>query len=199
MKNKVDIERIKEEVKQLRNDTVTVKPVNIDWAQRIDENGEGYKSWSCEECPECEEEVLTDACHTEHKYLDMNTDCEGYIAADGPMMNYYYPLPDDMDCEDARKLSGPIVLIEFDDGNWALALSGGGMDLSWDICRAFIDLGYLPPIEFRLPEFAGDEWTYDRARIVMAMLRSLECAHNWIKSSVRHLVHLEEYLKKGDT
>ena len=35
-------------------------------------------------------------------------------------------------------------------GDWeaALAVSAGGMDLSWDVCEAYLLLGYLPPLNF---------------------------------------------------
>ena len=37
-----------------------------------------------------------------------------------------------------------------------LALTGGGMDLTWQICEAYMRLGYLPPTHFsRLPRYAG--------------------------------------------
>lgn len=85
-----------------------------------------------------------------------------------PMMNYYYPLPyyeGDPGADQARlyKSSANVVLVKIigvddDEDVYALALSGGGMDLSWDICQAFILLGYAPPLQFcDLPDFAGQD------------------------------------------
>ena len=38
-------------------------------------------------------------------------------------------------------------------GESVMGLAGGGMDFSWDICTAYIRLGYLPPFHFcDLPE-----------------------------------------------
>jgi hypothetical protein len=77
---------------------------------------------------------------------------------DGPMMNYYYELPvfNQIESEAAAKLDGlPLCLVEVDD-RYALALTGGGMDLSWEICEAFMRLGYLPPVSFcDLPAMCG--------------------------------------------
>ena len=83
-----------------------------------------------------------------------------------PMMNYYYLLPyyeGDPGADQARlyQSSANVVLVKItgvddDEDVYALALSGGGMDLSWDICHAYILLGYAPPIQFcDLPDFAG--------------------------------------------
>jgi hypothetical protein len=82
-----------------------------------------------------------------------------------PMMNYYYKLPNHhtFGPSDARKLEGlPLCIVTFGRGQGALedeqalALTGGGMDLSWEICEAFMRLGFLPPAAFaRVPAMAG--------------------------------------------
>jgi hypothetical protein len=90
------------------------------------------------------------------------------------MMNYAYPLeslridmrgtllgdsvPDSIGAhgfpttvhEAAHALRGlPLCIIERLDGEgYELALTGGGMDLSWEICEAFVRLGFLPPVHF---------------------------------------------------
>ena len=78
--------------------------------------------------------------------------------SEGPMMNYFYPVsdytPGDME-EWAAKLDGlPLCVVELD-GERGLALTGGGMDLSWEIAEAFIRLGYYPPTWIDLPAMAG--------------------------------------------
>lgn len=102
-----------------------------------------------------------------------------------PMMNYYYPLPyyeGDPESHQAilHQSSANVVLVKIigvddDEDVYALALSGGGMDLSWDICHAFILLGYAPPIHFcDLPEFAGqDNQREPFASILKACLQSV--------------------------
>lgn len=102
------------------------------------------------ECPRCGEQGETDQ-------------------DEGPMMNYFYALPDhariDPTTAAERIAHLPLCVIEFtkygedvDDSlpNYALALTGGGMDLSWQIAEAHMRLGYLPPATYcDLPNFAG--------------------------------------------
>lgn len=93
-----------------------------------------------------------------------------------PMMNYYYPLPD-FDGNEAGegqllldRHGGAVAIVELDpngDTQYALALTGGGMDLRWDICEGFMLLGYLPPVYFvDLPRFAGKQLTERAAWII---------------------------------
>lgn len=72
--------------------------------------------------------------------------------AEGPMMNYFYPVDIDDLADAARALvDSPLVPVEIG-RQTGLALSGGGMDFSWEICEAFVLLGMLPPVHFaRLP------------------------------------------------
>jgi hypothetical protein len=68
-----------------------------------------------------------------------------------PTMNYLWPLADYSGDGQADQLvldlwGGPIVLVEVA-GNSYLAMSGGGMDLSWHIARAYMLLGHLPPAD----------------------------------------------------
>lgn len=89
------------------------------------------------------------------------------LYAEGPMMNYRYPTGDSEDnvggygnATDAagaayRLRDLPLCVVEYND-DIALALSGGGMDLSWEIIEAFVLLGYMPPVHFcDLPGMAG--------------------------------------------
>ena len=77
-----------------------------------------------------------------------------------PMYNYAYPLPHLFVNSDVAqailvKNSNVCTVVILDDEP-VLALAGAGMDFSWDICRAYILLGYLPPFHFcDLPKMAG--------------------------------------------
>jgi hypothetical protein len=95
---------------------------------------------------------------------EMGTEVEPHDhGADGPMMNYAYPLPDlgtaDDEYDAAMRIRNyPLCIVrDLNGGGFALALTGGGMDLSWDICGAFVALGMLPPVHFAsdLPKMAG--------------------------------------------
>ena len=105
-----------------------------------------------------------------------------------PMMDFFYPLPDfedqknyrgfeEYEVKDAVDEAGNITLIkklkESPASAYGLALTGAGMDFSWDICRGYINLGYLPPIHFcdDIPDFAGMDYEDPRNKIVIAACR----------------------------
>ena len=115
-----------------------------------------------------------------------------------PMMNYLYPIEVD-DPEQAQSVLYrahlPVcVVVVKDNGEWQpyLALTGGGMNLSWEICEAYMRLGFLPPVHFcDLPAIAGrgqsgrDQW------IVQACLRSVEAMRirlNWTERSLKSIL-----------
>lgn len=98
-----------------------------------------------------------------------------------PMMNYYYPLDayhwkDSPEQLQARLdlFGGSCLLVEMDD-KVVLTLMGGGMDLTWDICTAYILAGSLPPAHFAsdVPEFAGMKLDKKNKIIITACERSL--------------------------
>lgn len=87
--------------------------------------------------------------------------------ADGPMMNYFYPVsdytPGDMRDWAAKVADLPVCVVEIGDER-GLALTGGGMDLSWGIAEAYVRLGYYPPVWLDLPAMSGrGESAKDRA------------------------------------
>lgn len=157
---------------RLNCDAVECKPVTVDWAERMGEDMEGWRAFEAFTCDECGRVVVASSLG-ENECRDLleeitvteedgsegeeRNQCRCTIHAEGPMMNYYYPVKIN-DCEEAAKLIAhlPLCVIEFEDGETALALTGGGMDLSWEICEAFIALGYWPPVHFcDLPEMGG--------------------------------------------
>lgn len=97
--------------------------------------------------------------------------------AEGPMMNYWYPCPaagDDPVVAAARLASLPLCVVEVD-GEWGLALTGGGMDLTWSIVEAYVRLGQLPPAHYAaaMIDAHGGSFTADEAFLVGAALRTL--------------------------
>ena len=96
----------------------------------------------------------------------------GAVSAEGPMMNYWYPVHINDEDQAAIKLAGTSLCVVNVDGQTGLALTGGGMDMTWDVCEAFIALGMLPPVHFGdLPGMAGVGSERDLT-IVAACLRS---------------------------
>lgn len=74
-----------------------------------------------------------------------------------PLMNYAYPLPRGVRSTDSWHRIMSCTTIVVIDGKDYLALTGGGMDLTWEICEAYINCGYWPPAYFagRLPKMSG--------------------------------------------
>lgn len=152
---------------ELENSFSLFKVENL-WAEFVDEKARHFdfssgwtSSWDyyaasrCDKCGLIVSPVIGGECR--HRDVDGDTDCDGYLYADGPMMNFEYPVDVNRvggEEEAAKRLADlPVVLVQWlDDGytseEWSLALTGGGMDLSWEICEAYTRLGYLPPVEF---------------------------------------------------
>jgi hypothetical protein len=113
-----------------------------------------------------------------------------------PCMNYFYPLKE-LDASDAIKLEEaklPLCIIEFESGDTGLALTGGGMDLTWEICQAFIVLGYYPPAHFaKLPRMGG-RGTSDADKATIAI-----CRHALLATCERATWALEYFDKDWQT
>lgn len=173
----------------LRNDTVNVIPRTIDWNVALQEDLEGWRVYEQVECSECGGTIVSrglgeDTIECGECGEDIHT---AYIA-----MNYFYPVPIE-DCENAAEKVAdlPLLVVEFEDGETGLALSGGGMDLSWEICAAYIALGYLPPVHFcELPRMGGWEKESWRRDVLKACYRSADMAAVWAqrKAAVRQVM-----------
>ena len=115
-----------------------------------------------------------------------------------PIMDYLYPI-ELQDPEEAQSILYhaviPVVVVHAymeheDEWKYYLALSGGGMDLRWEICEAYIRLGYLPPVYFcDLPPIAGRGKSEADQKIIQACLKSIELNRH-------HLQWTEQNLKK---
>lgn len=118
-----------------------------------------------------------------------------------PMMNYFYPIPGfddkklgDDEIKGALSDAGSVTLIEkLDSGDKGLALTGGGMDLSWDICAGYINLGFLPPAHLcrNLPRFGGATLTEGNKRVIEGCRRSLNVSTGWNESGLAKLDEIE--------
>lgn len=100
-----------------------------------------------------------------------------------PMMNYWYPLPNSFERDIGPEKAADILaksplnltlIYDNEADEYGLTLTGGGMDLSWDICEAYMRLGYLPPAHFcDLPNFAGMKLTRRVKWVLAGCRRSL--------------------------
>lgn len=179
---------------------VETKPINYDWSKGYGETWQPHEACRCDKCNAV---LVGKGGGDEHRNIESDSECDGWVEEEsGPMMNYYYPLPEGfMSVEwGADAIAGlPLCIVEFMETedcarSYGLALTGGGMDLSWEICEAFMRLGYFPPAHFaELPAMAGrGESKRDRA-IISACRQSLRA----IKArATRSLQRLNETFKR---
>jgi len=180
----------------LRNCSVDSKSRQVDWQEALGEDMEGWQAFELEECEECERSLIVSShCgQDEHRHVqpeiededgnEVENECMGTVSYfEGPMMNYFHP------CE-LRGLSNeeaaeaiahlPLCVVEFADGERGFALTGGGMDLSWEICDAYISCGYLPPFaSCDLPDMSGKGREPRTQLILAACQRSAEILEGW--------------------
>jgi len=123
-----------------------------------------------------------------------------------PMMNFFYPLPEferkhlsDDKIKKALDAAGSVTLVhKVPEDEYGLALTGGGMDLSWDIVKGYIALGYLPPLHFceSLPHFGGMKLGPDEKLVIDACRLSAEHVGQRAEIAEDSIDHLEKWLKE---
>lgn len=115
-----------------------------------------------------------------------------------PMMNYLYPVDGcRMSAEgiQAAILGTSLVAVTVD-GATFLALAGGGMDFSWQICEAYVLIGMCPPLHFR-PPMSCDDPDSDRTRLVIAAyLKSCNVAIDRARWSKKDILHTAKALRE---
>lgn len=150
-------------IKDLHAGSIDSTPISIDDWREVFAGHDGYTQtentfWEASTCEKCGTVVVMENGGGNEKHCDATPfECDGYLStAEGPMMNYWYPI-EISDGYDAAELIAdlPLCVVQIN-GTFGLALTGGGMDLSWEICEAFTKLGELPPVHFcNLPRMAG--------------------------------------------
>ncbi len=179
-------------IRSLYADCIDVRSVNVDdWSTLLGFDGEDDKGVSIEadKCEKCGDVLVLrgPGGDCSHKDADSDSECDGNIpSAEGPMMNYHYPVGrlDDTD-EIARSIAHlPLCLVEWLSGNYSLALTGGGMDLSWQIAEAFMLCGQLPPVNYEPPKMA-EELTPRRRHVLSAYLKSCAVMAKRAKAAAR--------------
>lgn len=167
-------------------------PVERDWSEGW---GDAWESYEAPTCTECGGYARWDEAAWEWRCADHGP-VEDRGDGDGPMVNYAYPLPDlgaaDNVYDAADRIRDlPLCIIERD-GEYELALTGGGMDLSWEICEAYLRLGFAPPLAFcELPRMAG-RGSSERDREIIAACRfSVTVAVDRARQVIAHLDRIE--------
>ncbi len=200
----------------MRNDTINAQPIEIDWADAFSaERAEiiypavaelalaDIEELACDlglGIERAEDEDEDD--YTARIAEEVQEQCSEEPSSFEPQMNYAYPLPgleknpELYQNEIAFATSCCLVML---DDEPVLALTGGGMDLSWDICQAYTILGLLPPLHFasNLPKMMGMSYLENR-KTLEACQRTAEIAVRWAQNAVAGLNRLEMDLKAND-
>jgi len=177
---------IKEKIENLWADSIDVKPEDYNFGERYE--GEIWEN--------------------PFEKTDEEMENEEFI----PMMNYRYPLPDfeerklsDSKIKKALNKAGAVTVVSDLDkegyrGGSFLALTGGGMDLSWDIVKGYINLGYTPPSHFcrHLPKMAGKILSEENKEAIAGCRRSLDVHKGWLERGITELNEVEKYMM-GET
>jgi hypothetical protein len=187
-------------VASLMSDAIRVGSVSAPW-----EDLRGWTAYGGEQCQTCGAVVVltTGQGGEAHKHCAA-TACDGYVPMfEGPAMSYAYELPGfQLDPYDAATAIAhlPLCLIEWDDTDdrghatgrdgWALALTGGGMDLSWEIAEAFMCLGYLPPLKYagRLPDYGRGRGA--QRYVLQGARKAIQVARTWLANDARAVAQL---------
>ena len=148
----------------------------------------GDGAWELEDCPHCNGGTILERPEV------------------SPMMNYRWELPGyggDPESDQLRLYQSRVnmVLIKIIGGEdaedeYALALSGGGMNLAWDIAQAYILLGYVPPITLydSLPLFAGQDNSQEPfASVLKACFQGLENSRNRLIWAEKKLLDVQAW------
>jgi len=200
-------------IERLNCGAVEVKPLSIDWRERLGEDCDGWTAHEALECPtcgrtvvcstlgECEcRDVLAEIVEViDDEECEVPNTCRGTMYPEGPMMNYWYPVRIDDCAEAATKIAHlPLCVVEFSDGETGLALTGGGMDLSWEICEAFIAIGYYPPVHFcDLPKMGNRGKSEKDLAIIAACEESLRIVEGWSSRKRERLGELRAWSTSG--
>lgn len=166
----------------------------VDWQELLGEDYEGWKAYAVEECDEGHQQFVS--APSGNNECDC---CEQMFYFEGPAMNYFYGLPrTPKDIEEAAKSIShlPVCLVEMKDCEFGLALTGGGMDLSWEICESYIRLGYLPPFHFVPPSMVGRGESRDDHKIIAACTRTARIVARQARYQVQSLRMLRK--QKGE-
>ncbi len=115
-----------------------------------------------------------------------------------PMMNYAYDLDPEPDADEARRFAAllwdlPVEIVNLSD-EYVFALSGGGMDRSWEIAEADMRCGYRVPGWIELPRMADRPRGEGDLAIVRAVIETQQILEDWSgRAGVRARQMLADY------
>lgn len=172
--------------------------VDYSWSDEahVDHNGEpSYEFWEATMAAGRTYVYATeDAAWTSH-YLDGGIRSEegdfempdelSYLGdvVGGPIMNGYWPLGYDLAplgtsprFVAAKLVDMPVCLVQVD-GLYGIALTGGGMDLSWELANSAIVAGFMPWLGLEIHQGSPDStWAYGIGQIGKARAARVRAA-----------------------
>jgi hypothetical protein len=106
-----------------------------------------------------------------------------------PIYNVLYPLPEQFAVpRDFRDRLNNMTIVRVENEEYGLALTGCGMDFTWEICESYMRLGYYPPASMcRLPQMAGRGSSKLDKTIIAACLASVDAATTRLRFTREHL------------
>lgn len=210
------------DVAELWCETVDYKPRDFDYspenpAYGFEHDGNEVTSWEYWEAAKCEDcgRIFVNGVDEDgteriedggEPHGEEEEECHGPVPeVEGPMMSYFLPLPSGFgpasrtsDVEDAarRLVDLPLCMVRIGE-EYGLALTGGGMDLSWEICEAYMRLGFLPPVHYArdLPRMADKRLTERVAWVLDGCQRSAHVAAHWAKRTEDDVCAVRDWLR----
>lgn len=173
--------------------------------------GSGWSFAVAYECADCGRTVVvTDdrvEAHDTREDLDDEADAVRCVGSgrrtrdQGPAMQFWWPVSTDLDLQDAAfqlRGIGSVCAVDVE-GTVGIALTGGGCDLSWEICASYIALGFLPPFALvdHLPTMAGAGLSARKLDVLAAADRTIEVWQAWGANGARHLAHVRDVLSQN--
>lgn len=176
----------------LRYCTVQNEPIPMNWAFVHSQTVEVQR------CSECQEPIAIGHGEWLHNEIIDDSECTGILVSTGPAINFFYEVPfdDDVGLAGAKLQGLNVCAVELEDGRTGLALTGAGMDHSWEICAAHIALGFLPPFHFADQLSDRIDLLPNASEIVQAAIASAQAVQLRGSMTCRKLQHLADSIAK---
>lgn len=186
------------DVSLLSSSSVLTTPILADFRTLRDSSVYGYGRCGCGFVHNVDHDV-------EHYKKSIESRCYGLIPSVRPRLNSIYPLPgtvyENRIIPLAKSLAGTgfgIVVVHSGTPLVGMFLSDIGYDYSWEICRAYIVCGYLPPIHFyRLSLTENYRNHPDSDLIIEAMERSNSIAEQVVVNSKINTKATKNWMERG--
>lgn len=164
-------------------------PVDMDWSET------NFAAYQVEEREDDKGNTVDLLFVNGEAWSDEDSLPESYLEDWGPMMNYAYPISGDPE-KLAWAINGlPLCVVRAEDDDTYLALTGGGMDLTWEIARAYVRCGFAPPVHFCKLPMVAEPWTDRHEEVFLAVQDSLSVAGSQLERSMERNQAARDYME----